>query len=132
MEAEVGHKGYTLVRKYCTNKFPKNIIPTSMFKIELTFYKGACPYSYKENLIYWHIFFLFKSITINKVTFLNIRSKKNPENFRFFIYSGTSCSSGVGFYGDDEHIINLKEPGCGTVLDNNLKTLPIILVFFMK
>lgn len=77
-------------------------------------------------------FFLFKSITINKVTFLNIRSKKNPENFRFFIYSGTSCSSGVGFYGDDEHIINLKEPGCGTVLDNNLKTLPIILVFFYE
>lgn len=29
--------------------------------------------------------------------------------------SGTSCSSGVGFHGDVEHIINFKEPGCGWV-----------------
>lgn len=31
------------------------------------------------------------------------------------LFSGTSCSAGVGFGGDGEHIINLKEPGCGTV-----------------
>ncbi|XP_052694034.1 uncharacterized protein LOC128172280 [Crassostrea angulata] len=31
------------------------------------------------------------------------------------VRSGTSCSSGVGFQGDVEHIINFKEPGCGWV-----------------
>lgn len=30
-------------------------------------------------------------------------------------YSGISCSVGVGFYGDGEYIINLKEFGCGMV-----------------
>lgn len=33
----------------------------------------------------------------------------------FLPTSGTSCSSGVGFNGDGEHIINFKEPGCGWV-----------------
>ncbi|XP_048771441.2 uncharacterized protein LOC125677425 [Ostrea edulis] len=31
------------------------------------------------------------------------------------VLNGGGCSSGLGFYGDDEHHITLAEPGCGSV-----------------
>lgn len=40
--------------------------------------------------------------------------------------SGTSCSSGVGFYGDGEHIINFMEPGCGWVRTFQIKLYPAL------
>lgn len=40
-----------------------------------------------------------------------------------FFQSHTSCSSGVGFWGDVEHIVNLMEPGCGSVITRNSKNV---------
>lgn len=84
--------------------------------------------------------FFYKRTGIASARLFSETKKKDCENSKIYFNpniqlkikciclftSGTSCSSGVGFYGDGEHIINFMEPGCGWVRTFQIKLYPAL------
>nr|XP_022312336.1 uncharacterized protein LOC111117491 isoform X1 [Crassostrea virginica]XP_022312337.1 uncharacterized protein LOC111117491 isoform X2 [Crassostrea virginica] len=83
--------------------------------------KGIVPYVFDASLDVNRGYFLQAIELFNTLTCvqwkLNSTEVQQEVGHKGYVRvrSGTSCSSGVGFLGDDEHIINFMEPGCGWV-----------------
>nr|XP_022312335.1 uncharacterized protein LOC111117490 [Crassostrea virginica] len=83
--------------------------------------KGIVPYVFDSSIVANRKYFLQAVELFNNLTCIRWKERSTEVEAEVGhkgyvkVQSGSGCSAGVGFYGDDEHIINLKEPGCGTV-----------------
>lgn len=82
------------------------------------------PASHLQEIIFWNKTKKKKDCEKSKIRF-NPNIQLKIQCICLFT-SGTSCSSGVGFYGDGEHIINFMEPGCGWVRTFQIKLYPAL------
>uniref|UniRef100_K1QWZ9 Metalloendopeptidase n=1 Tax=Magallana gigas TaxID=29159 RepID=K1QWZ9_MAGGI len=82
---------------------------------------GIVPYVFDSSILANRKYFLQAAELFHNLTCIRWKPRSSEVEAEVghkgytLVRSGTSCSAGVGFYGDGEHIINLKEPGCGTV-----------------
>ncbi|XP_061190290.1 uncharacterized protein LOC133198173 [Saccostrea echinata] len=83
--------------------------------------KGIVPYIFDDNLLANRGPFQEAILLFNKFTCIRWKPRSSEvateagHSGYVRVQSGSGCSSGVGFYGNDEHVITLAEPGCGSV-----------------
>ncbi|XP_034322078.2 uncharacterized protein [Magallana gigas] len=83
--------------------------------------KGIVPYVFDSSLFANRKYFLQAADLFHNLTCIRWKPRSSEVEAEVghrgytLVRNHTSCSSGVGFWGDGEHIVNLMEPGCGSV-----------------